>query len=65
MSNYDPRSLIDKLLGASVGLLIGALVLSAAVHLLESVWVALLIITLTIVLIIGLIMLLRNRYRGW
>lgn len=65
MAGSDYRSLIDKLVGAAIGILIAALAIYAAVHLIESVLFAFVGIVLTASIISVAILVFRARYRGW
>jgi thiol:disulfide interchange protein len=65
MSPYNSRSLLDRLIGACFGLLLGAAALYLAARLIESVaW-----ILLTIIGVLAgsglLVAWLRSRNRGW
>jgi hypothetical protein len=65
MPPYDRRSLLDRLIGACFGLLLGAIALYTAARLIESVaWTLLAIIG--VVAGLGLVIAwLRSRNRGW
>ena len=65
MSAYDPRSLLDKFLGACVTLLIAALALHWAVGLIAHDWPWLVGIGLVVLAIGGLANWLRGRSSGW
>ncbi len=63
--NPSPQSLIDKLVGICLGVLIGGAAIFIAVKLIEAVWTALLMILgigmfLTIAFVV-----LRARRQGW
>jgi pheromone shutdown protein TraB len=61
----EPPRWLDRLLGACLTILVGAAAISIAVHLIEAVWTSLVII-LTAGGFIGLVVVLvRNRSRGW
>ena len=65
MPGHDPRSVLDKLVGVCLSLLVAAVAISVAVHLIEAVWAALLVI-LSVALFISLVVVvLRTRNRGW
>lgn len=61
-----PSSLLDKLVGLCLTVLVGATALYVAVHLIEAVWTALLVI-LAVGAFIGLAVLLlcSRSYNGW
>jgi len=65
MSNNDPRSLLDRLLGVCLTLLMGAAAIHIAVRLVEAVWTALLVI-LGVGAFVGLAwVFVRGRSQGW
>ena len=63
--NSDPRSWLDRLLGACLMVLVGAAAISIAVHLIEAVWTSLLIIVSVGAFIAVALMVVRARSRGW
>ncbi len=65
MSNSDPRSWLDRLVGAALGMLIASVALLLAVRLIEAVWLTLVVIAGVIGVIAGLLAILRRRDRGW
>lgn len=65
MSSSDPRGLIDKVVGACIALLVGAIALYAAVRLVEAIWSALLVILGGLLLVAVLVAAWRFRHRGW
>lgn len=65
MPNADPRSWFDKAIGVCLGLLVAAASLAIAVHLIEAVWSALLVILGVGAFIAVAITLLRMRRNGW
>lgn len=61
----DPRSWLDRLFGACLMILLGAVAISIAVHLIEAVWTSLVIIV-SVGAFIGLaVVLVQNHSRGW
>lgn len=65
MFSRDPRSLVERAVGACVLLLIGAFALRWAVQVISSVWVALLIIFLVAGGAVAVTVWLRRRNNGW
>jgi uncharacterized protein YacL len=63
--SYHPPSLLGRLVGACISLLVAALAIYVAVHLLESVWPVLAVIGFVVVVIIGLVAAVRRRQQGW
>lgn len=61
----DPRSWLDKLVAASLGFLVAAIAVYAAVHLIEAIWSTLLIILGGALLLLLLVAAWRARSRGW
>lgn len=61
-----PSSLLDKLVGRCLTLLVGATALYVAVHLIEAVWTGLLIIAAVGLFVAVAVALLRSRSNnGW
>lgn len=61
---YDrPSSLLDKLVGLCITVLVGATALYVAVHLIEAVWAALLVIVAVGFFLAVAVALLRGRSR--
>lgn len=60
-----PGSLIERFVELSVMLLVGAVALRVAVHLIESVWVVLAVILVVVGFVAGLTAWLRARHQGW
>lgn len=65
MSNYDPRSLVDRIVGVCLSLLVGAVAVYIAVRLLQAVWVVLLVIVCVGIFLSLAVTLLRRRQRRW
>ncbi|MEI2775171.1 MAG: hypothetical protein V9G19_04220 [Tetrasphaera sp.] len=65
MSRYEPTSLLDKLLGAAITLLLAALALNWAVGLLLEVWKPLVAIVSVILAGTVAFMVWRVRRGGW
>jgi hypothetical protein len=65
MSNSDPRSWLDRAVGACFAVLVGAAAIYIAVRLIEAVWNALLVILLVGGLVALGVIALRTRSRGW
>jgi hypothetical protein len=65
MPNADPRSWFDKAIGICLGVLVGAVALYIAVHLVLAVADALLVILGVGTFIALAVMLLRYRRNGW
>lgn len=60
-----PTGFLDKLLISSLKILAAALILDVAIHLIESVWI-MLVMGLVAIAFIGLgIMVARTRHKGW
>lgn len=65
MSSSDPRTWMDRAIGTCLGALVGALAIYVAVRLIEAVWSVLLVIVSVGLLLVGLVVVLRARIRGW
>jgi hypothetical protein len=65
MWRSEPRSWLDRVVGACLGVLAGAVALYVAVRLVEAVAVALLIMAGVVVLAVAAFMFLRYRSRDW
>lgn len=63
--SYHPPSVLDRLVGACISLLVAALAIYVAVRLLESVWPVLVGVGFVVVVIIGLVAAVRWRQQGW
>lgn len=61
----DRRSLLDRLVGTCLSLLVGAAAVYIAVQLVEAVWVVLLVIALVAAVAVVGVAVLRGRSRGW
>ena len=61
----NPRGLLDKLVGACLSLLIGAIALYAAVKLVAAIWSTLLVILGGTLLVGVLVAVWRRRNRDW
>lgn len=61
----NPKTLLDRLVGACLALLVGAIALYAAVHLIEAIWSTLLVILGGALLVACLVAAWRARSRGW
>ena len=62
----NPKSMLDKLVGLCLSLLVGAAAIFIAVHLIEAVWTALLVIVGVGAFIAVAALLLRGRsHGGW
>jgi hypothetical protein len=61
----DQRSLIDRLVNVCISLLIAAVAVYAAVHLIEAVWAVLLLIGGSIGLLIVIAVAIRRHTREW
>jgi ABC-type glycerol-3-phosphate transport system permease component len=65
MSSFDPRSGLDRLVGACLSLLVGALALYAAARLVAAVW-QILVAALLVAMIVGVaVFVVRQRPPGW
>jgi hypothetical protein len=64
MSDFDPRSLLDRIMGTCVRLLIAAGALYLAVHLFLSV-ATVVYIAVGVTGLVGIAVALWRRYRGW
>jgi LPXTG-motif cell wall-anchored protein len=62
---YQPMSLLDRLVAGCVSLLVAAIALYIAVHLIESIWPVLVAIGLGVAAVAGLVLVLRRRRQGW
>ncbi|MDQ1745487.1 MAG: hypothetical protein QOE23_3826 [Pseudonocardiales bacterium] len=65
MRPTGPRSLLDSLFGLCFGLLLAAIAVHVAVRLIEAVWPMLLVMLGVGLLLVGGLLLLRHRDRGW
>ena len=65
MSPADPKSLIDKLVGVSVSVLVASAAIYFAVHLLAAVWVGVVIVAVVVVGAAALVGWWRRQRGGW
>jgi hypothetical protein len=65
VSRNDPGSMLDRLVGACLMILVGAVAISIAVHLIEAVWSALLVILSVGLFLAVAIVVVRSRNQGW
>jgi hypothetical protein len=65
MSSSDPRSWLDRFVGTAFGLLVASIAVFVAVHLIEAVWVVLVVIAVAVLAIGVVVALLRARARRW
>lgn len=65
MRRADPRSWLDRAVGVCLAVLVGAAAVFVAVRLIESVWVALLVIVGVLLLVIVGVAVMRARSGGW
>lgn len=61
----NPKSWLDKIVGASLSLLVGAAAVFIAVRLIEAVWSALLVILGVGMFLSLAVLVVRTRNRGW
>lgn len=61
----EPQRWLDRLVGACVSVLIGALALYGAVWLLRAIWPELTIVALSATAIVGVFSWWRSRISGW
>ena len=64
-SPLGPRGLLDRLVGLCLSFLVAAVALSVAVHLIEAVWNALLLILAVGAFVVLTLELLHRRGGGW
>lgn len=65
MAASDPRSWLDRAVGACLSVLVGAAALVVAVRLIESVWVVVVSVAGVVLLVAVLVAVYRARTRGW
>lgn len=63
--SYQPSSWLDRLLGACLTVLLGAVALFTAAHLIQAVWVTLLVILGVGTFISLSLLVLRSRRNNW
>ena len=65
MSGSDPKPFAHKVVTLGLYMLIAAIAVSVAVHLIESVWVGLVVIVGLGSILVAVIAVWRRRTRGW
>ena len=65
MRPSDPRSWLDRVVGACLSVLVGAVAVYIAVRLIEAVWVVLVVIGIVAACIALAVTVLRSRRNGW
>lgn len=65
MSSSDSRSLLDRLFGVCLTILLGAAAIYIAVHLIEAVWTALLVMLGVGTFVALAWLFVRSRNQGW